>query len=73
MEHFTNPIADFFKSTNKAVIYIEFSIFGSLLVFVAVFLYFFYFKSKKIEHRESFIFLCKVKLGRISTTKVKKI
>ena len=52
MEHFTNPIADFFKSTNKAVIYIEFSIFGSLLVFVAVFLYFFYFKSKKIEPEE---------------------
>ena len=52
MEHFTNPIADFFKSTNKAVIYIEFSIFGSLLVFVAVFLYFYYFKSKKIEPEE---------------------
>ena len=49
MEQFINPITEFFKTANKSVVYIEFSLFGTLFIVAAIFLYLFFNKKKKIE------------------------
>ena len=52
MEQFINPITEFFKTANKSVVYIEFSLFGTLFIVAAIFLYLFFNKKKKIETEE---------------------